>query len=244
MHANRIGLRIVLVLAATFAIPILGQVEETPTKRLLKANEGDQIAWLRKYISDGAPPDDIVGILVLSKPSVFLPWLEEKIEDILHSPSPGALFNSKSADPQRAVDAAASMIEYSGDEQGLREASKLMKLDETRFGGMVGSILWHARARGNPFKLVYRGFEIGDPSVDKRIVAWIGELFDYKEIPDRNRTMASWAEAMVEKYDGQPTAIQWATDPIASRLDPTEDAALHNEMSHFTEQAVQKRLKK
>jgi hypothetical protein len=118
-----------------------------------------------------------------------------------------------------------------------------MKIDEHRFGDMVYIALLNAGHLRNPFKVAYQGFEIGDPEVDKRVVAWAEMIFALKGQADYREKRQWWAEAMVEKYDGVPSGSQWATDPIVSRLDPAKYAPLHDEMARFTIEAARKRSK-
>ena len=199
---------------------------------------------MRIDMREGAvAPTDALALLVLNKSAVALPILEKEIEEILHSASTKELFDSPSADPQKVVNTAAAMIEYAGDEQSLLAASKLMKIDAHRFGGMVYVTLLHAGTLRNPFTVAYRGFEIGDSEVDEKIVDWAGQWLKLGEDYDHVRAMRSWAEAMLEKYDGVPNGAQWTEDPIASRLGPAKYPGLHDKMLPFMIEAAQKRSK-
>jgi hypothetical protein len=120
---------------------------------------------------DGIEP---LGVLIRTRGSLVLPMMERKIEEVLKSSSPLDCFTDKTVDPQRFVDLAASNIAHAGDEYALKEVSKLIALDEKRFDLLVRNTLLAAENRRNPFAVAYRGFEIGDPAVDKRIVAWVG----------------------------------------------------------------------
>jgi hypothetical protein len=227
---------------------LVGQETEPVSSRILKWTETEQVAWLNAYLADGMPPGDALAMLVLNKSSIALPILEKKIEEILGSKSPQELFNNPSADPQRVADLAAAIIAYAGNEQALREESKLIKIDEQRFGSLVDDILFRAFRHSQPFALVYKGFEIGDPAIDKRIIAWIENEFDFERgTKDSGRgafAKQMWAEAMVDRYSGAPTPSQWARDPVASRLKPEDDASLREQMIRLTSEAVFKRLKR
>jgi hypothetical protein len=154
--------------------PAGAQDVEPLASRVLKWSDAEQAEWVKSYLRNGSSvPTDTLAVLVVSRSSFVLPLLEKAIEENLPS---------RSDNGQRIVGGAASMIEYAGDEQSLREASKLMKLDERRFGGMVSSALLHAGARHNPFPLAYKGFEIGDPEVDKRILEWGGNDLRAKRV--------------------------------------------------------------
>jgi hypothetical protein len=237
-----------LVAAALLLVgssPLVHSQEEEPLpRRILKWSPADQITWLNSYLAAGMPVDDTLVVLVLSRSSIVLPVLEKKIEETIHSVSPRDLFDSPSIDPQRVIGIAASMIAYAGDAQALQEESKLMKIDEKRFGDLVRLTLFHANNRGNSFTLAYRGFEIGDPAMDTRIAAYVKERVEAKQAVDRGTTFAAWAEAIVEQHDGVPNANQWARDPIASRLEPVDAADFHREMIPLMNAAAKKRPKK
>jgi hypothetical protein len=232
----------------------LGQQEETSTTRLLKSSEADQIAYLNNYIADGTPGDnDDVEILVRSKTSLFVPILGQKIEEILRSRSQGGLFKSPSVDPQRVAGILAMMIEYTGEEVALQQASKLMKIDEHSFGSMVEHCLLNADAQERAFKLAYLGFKINDPAVDKRISAWAEERIDVeiarRNLPHHGMILRQWASAMVEEYNGAPDEYQWAKDPIVSRLsaerlNPPGGTPLHDEMFRLIAEAASNRPRK
>ncbi len=252
MHTKLLPRRPMAVILVAFAAGslLLGQQEETSTTRLLKSSESDQIAYLNNYIADGAPGDnDDVEILVRSNTSIFVPMLEQKIEEILHSHSPARLFKTPSVDPQRVAGILAMMIEYTGEEIALQEASKLMRIDEHRFGFIVEHCLLNAFSQRKGFQLAYRGFEIGDPAVDKRIMAWAEGLVGAGGEPDRSIILRQWAEAVVGKYDGAPDEYQWAKDPIVSRLsaallNPPGGQPLHDEMFRLISEVAAKRPKK
>jgi hypothetical protein len=214
----------VIVLAALSAgLNVFGQQEETSTTRLLRSSEADQIAYLNAYIAEGiTTPSEDAQILVLSKPSLFVPMLEQKIEEILRSGSPERVFKNPSTDPGRVIKVLAMMIAYRGEELALRQASNLMKIDEDRFGFMVAYSLQSFYGTPKGFQLAYRGLEMGDPVLDRKIMAWVDGQIDneiaIRELPHHGTTLRLWAEAMVEEYKGSPSEYEWAKDPIVSRL--------------------------
>jgi len=251
MH-TKLGMVFRGAVTAAFLVAIAGgapqvnQEDETYTKRLLKMSESDQIVWLNNYIADGAPVSDSASLLAMSKPLVFLPILEQRIEEILQSPAPKGLFREPSVNPQKVVALAASMIEEAGSGQSLREASKLMKIDEHLFGNMVNATLWHVFVRANPFTVAYQGSEIGDPVVDQKTAEWVHQLLGLNDQTpqEHTRVLESWAEAIVEKYNGAPIAVQWTNDPIISRLSQAEQDSLRGELPRFITEAAQKQTKK
>jgi hypothetical protein len=83
MHTKLVPDRpLTIVVAALAAGSLLfGQEEETSTTRLLKSSEADQIAYLNDYIAEGmTTPTDDAQILVLNKPSLFAPMLEQSVQ--------------------------------------------------------------------------------------------------------------------------------------------------------------------
>lgn len=244
-----IGLIVVPAVLAVGSL-VFGRQEETSTMRLLKSSEADQIAYLNGYIAEGIPtPNEDAQVLVLSKTSLFVPMLEQKIEEILHSGSPGRLFKTPSVNPQRVVGILAMMIEYTGEAIALRQASKLMKIDEDSFGSIVEHCLLNAFSQRKGFQLAYRGFEIGDPAVDQRIMAWAEGLVGAGGEPNRSVNLRQWAEAIVEEYNGAPDEYQWAKDPVvsrlsANRLNPQGRLPLHGEMFPLIAEAARRPPKK
>ncbi len=223
---------------------------ETPTDRLMRSSEAKQIAYLNDDIAEGFPRGtSTVEVLVPSKPSVFVPLIEQKIEGIVQSPAPESLFKNSSVDPKRVVDQLTFLITYhAGGKVALEQASKLIKIDEDRFGPMVPWCLTYTNAHGNVFPLAYRGFEIGDAAVNKRIVSWVGSLLGQENASEHAKILQQWAEAMVDEYNGVPDENQWASDPILSRLgadqlNPIDRPSIHDEMLRLTAETVQKRPK-
>jgi len=117
---------------------------------------------------------------------------------------------------------------------------------------MVERCLGHADAREKGFQLAYQGFKIGEPAVDKRIVAWAEEQIDVdiarRQLAHHGLILRQWAQAMVEEYNGAPDEYQWAKDPIVSRLSADRlnpvGEPLHDEMFRLIAEAAAKRPKK
>jgi len=237
---------VALTLIAVAPPLLFSQEDDSLPRRIVKWSEAEQTAWLNSYLSDGMPQPfgDALARLVLNKSSITLPLLEKKIEEILQSPSPNTLFANPTVDPEKVVAGAAAMIAYAGNEQALREIGKLMKIDEKRFGYLVTMTLANAIGFGNPFAVAYRGFAIEDPAVDTRINAWAEGRFTHEKNLTPKLMRQFWAEAMVDQYGCVPTSVQWAKDPIASRLNPAGEPILHDETVRLTVQAAQKRKTK
>lgn len=239
---------------------------DSPSWRLMRAAEAEQIEAINSALDKGAPPElvDHITLLLLNKGSLVLPLIEKKIEQVLKATSPLDCFIDKNVDPQRFVDLMGATIAWTGDGEALKQISKLIKLDEKRFGGLVertlGSARDYAKSR-NPFVVAYRGFAIGDPAIDQRIVAWAESRLSPDD-RDPEREVASrrlgippapplsaemkrmWAEAMLDQYGGVPTELQWLRDPLASRLKVALSQTLHTEVFTLARDAWQKRLSK
>jgi len=236
----------------------------TPAWRLVRASEDDQVKAVNSVLDQGMRPDLLPGIslLIFNKSSLVLPLFEKKIEQVLKSTCSPACFTDKNVNPQKFVDAAGWVIADTGDEQALKEISKLMKLDEKRFSPLVGVALDQSSRNHNPFAVAYHGSAIGDPAVDKRIGAWaesklatdpaeraradaVARRLGARTAPAPSDKMKHlWAEALLDKYGNVPNEAQWATDPIASGLNATLAGALHNEVLQFALEAQEKRAGK
>jgi hypothetical protein len=204
------------------------------------------------------PPSEIFGDLILNRSEIALPIIEQKIEEVLRSPSPLESFTDRSVDLQKFPHRAALAIAEARNVQSLKEASKLIKIDENQFEWMVERTLIHASSYRNPFAVAYGGFEIGDPALDSRIAAWV-QVHLSDEIPvgtargvvvqpmeefDKKRYCGWWAEAMVGKYGAVPTESQWAVDPIVSVLGIMRSRILHDDVMRAASEALQKRTKR
>ena len=244
---------------ATLAVAVLASLataqsapQENPLDRLNRMSDAEQIALAKSWLDRGLPPaNSSVGLdtLARGRSSLILPLIEAKIEEALKAPNPLDVFTDKTANPEAIIIYLWRTIVQVGDKQALLEASKLLKIDEKRFDKIVAHTMYAAYGH-NPFKLAYQGFEIGDPAIDERLVAWTEEglsaelpnlgnpIFDNAYGPRRE-----WAEALVDRYGAAPSATQWMKDPIASRLKPGL-AALDYDVRRFASEAAEKRTRK
>jgi hypothetical protein len=258
MHTKRCLRGALILVACTAAVD--GQRQEW--RRMLDASVAEQTAWIKSYLGRGMPvldPDSsVITMLILNKPDVALPLIEQKIEKVLQSASSPDNFTDKSIDPQKFVDLAAIAIMEAGDGQSLKEIGKLIKLDEKRFGYLIERTLIQATSYRNPFVVAYQGLDIGDPAIDSRIIAWAKlqlDLLDNKPLqrtpgpPDQEavreyeneKARTWWAEAMVNKYGGVPSEAQWRSDPIVSRLKANHADSVHDPMIRLASGIVEKR---
>jgi hypothetical protein len=252
-----------LIAVALAIVPdLIGQgTPDTPPWRLLRASEAEQIAAVNAALDHGLPPDNDIGLLILNRSGVVLPLIEHKIEQVLKSSSPLDCFTGKNVNPHRFVDLAAWAIADAGDEQALKEIAKLVKLDEKRFGTLVGIALDQSKHYRNPFTVIYGGLASGDPAVERRILTWAesnlavdseeraraeaaARLFGPTPPPPSEKMKHLWAEAMLDRYGDVPTEAQWVSDPIASRLSAHLGESLHGEVPRFAREALEKRAPK
>jgi hypothetical protein len=240
---------LIFALAVVGVLPAAAQQVAPPphdlslARRIVGMSEESQVAYARWYLAQGMPTDggDAFAVLVLNRSSLVLPILEAKIEELLNSPSTPDSSAERVVDPKLVVSFAGSMIAYAGDQQSLKEISKLMKIDEQRFGRLVESTLANAQGYRNPLTVAYSGFEIGDAALDKKIAAWIEARFSDKYEGVVARAKHWWADALVDRYGGPPSPEQWANDPIASRLKPSLATALHDDVYRLALEALTNR---
>jgi hypothetical protein len=201
------------VLAAITIVPSAAQQPPLPgqeplVRRIVAMSEAEQIAFTNVTLDEGMQVNgEALAMLILNRSSLVLPMMEKKIEEVLRSQSPLDLFTSKTVDPQGFVNLAAVDIACAGDEQALKEVSKLIAIDEKRFGLLVRNTLSAALNLRNPITVAYHGFEIGDPAVDKRIAAWVESQFDIDSWGGQRDIRRWWVDAMLEKYGGVPNAV-------------------------------------
>lgn len=218
----------------------------SPDRRLLEASEAEQTAFIKSALDQGMPSGlgDRMTVLLRNKGSLVLPILEAKIEQVLGSNNPQECFTDNSVDPHRFVDRVAWAIANVGDDEALKQVAKLIKLDEKRFGMLVGITLGNARDWHNPFTVGYHGFAMGDPAIDQKIKAWAAEQLGSHEESTVTDAERRWADALVDKYGGPPTGAQWADDPFVSGLKPSLAESMHNDVFRKAVDALVKRTPK
>ena len=248
--------RLIVLPLAGFAIAQTGlqpadpACHPIPARRTLELPDERQVACMNDWLGRGMPTSESpqMSFLVRARSSLVLPIIEKKIEDVVVSRSPLDCFTNKTVDPRLFAEKAASVIASAANDESFRELSKLLRLDDERFGPFVEFVLTSAQASDNPYPLAYRGFDIGDPAVDKRIAAWaeklLGEEMDrFSAAPYENARgqRRIWAEALMERYGGVPTEAQWKADPLVSRLKPGLAVALHDSVIRYTREAILRR---
>ena len=178
-----------------------------------------------------------------------MPLMEQKIEQVLRSPSPSECFTDKTVKVEYFIFANAATIAYAGNDEAMRQVAKLLQIDEKRFDDLVDRTLRGTENRGNPenqgnpYIVAYHSLEMGEPLVEKRIYVWAQARAAEKD-PYRTRKLRKfWAEAMVNRYSGAPTERQWAEDPFISRLNLSDEAELHKDLITYANAVVEQRAK-
>jgi hypothetical protein len=225
--------RLLVILAAITSAAALAQelpVQTEPWQaRFERMSDAEKAAYTNSAFDQGLTPGMVadLGVLVRIRSAVVLPVLERRIEEALKSPSPIDCFVDKTVDPLKVINIAAGIIAYAGDENALREFGKLLALGkmmgshEQLLRLMINSTLRRAAEYQNPFSVAYRGFDIGDPTVNDGIAGWARLQFEDEAENRQAELKHLWAEAMVEKYGHAPNEVDWANDPLATRMKST-----------------------
>lgn len=214
---------------AFFLVLFVTSAAAQDAKSVLSLNDGEIRSFVQTTLDQGFPESraDQMTMLVLNKSAVVVPLLETRIEEWLNLPAP----------PQRTIDIAVEMIAYAGNEQSIRAVGKLSLLDNKRFGKLVGRTLDNAMNYGNPFTVAYRALDMGDPGVSQATASWCDSALG----ADPMKRL--WAESMVERYGNVPGDLEWANDPIASRLRKPEPQLMREQITRFAEAVRQRRSK-
>jgi hypothetical protein len=208
------GYRVALVIAIVFVG--LASAQTPAARAILDRPENEQVQFVNQTMAAGFPAERMgaMTMLILNRSALVLPLLERRVETELRSRTPSKEF----------IETATEMIAYAGDEQSLRAISRLMTIDEGRFGGQVGRTLDNASSFRNPFTVAYRGCALGDEAVARRVGAWSeGALGSV-------RMQRMFREAMAAEYGHAPGEAEWASDAIASQL----GSALRQELKEGT----------
>ena len=124
----------------------------------------------------------------------------------------------------------------------MKAIEKLMRIDEERFGGLVTQALSAAYGRANLVEVAYRGLDLRNPGMDRRIVEWIAPLlYDKKSPTAAARLRQWWADAILDRYSVVPNDEQWTKDPLASRLKIAEPTALRAEITQLCADTLKRR---
>lgn len=219
-------------------------VSEPLARRILHEDEATQIALVHTYLDEGAPEElgDAISMLILNRSALILPIMESRAEEILKDQ-----YSSRTAHPNlvpdRVLNIVLAAIPAGGDAVALRMASRLMAIDEARFGHLVGDTLAAAYNLRNPITVAYDGLDLGDPRVGARLAEWVESAIKTPTGIKAAQTKLWWSEALAKRYDGPPTDAQWATDPLVERLGSSAQA-VKNEVLRLTAAAVEKGARK
>jgi hypothetical protein len=209
----------------------LGRAQsEMPSARsILQWSVADQTEFINSTIEQGFPESraDQMTMLIINRSHLTISLILANLEDGL---------SMESASP-RFVATAVEMIAYAGDEESLQAISRLMRIDEERFGWLVGRTLGNAANWRNPFTLAYRAFDLADAKLSRRVAEWSEEIL--KDAGPKKQ----WAKAILERYGRLPDDSEWAKDPIASRLKDSRTAEFRLQMNGLLRQSMNQRDK-
>ncbi len=196
-------------------------------REILRLTDEKQREFVNSVMDKEFPESDgdKFGFLLMNRSELVIPLVEERIEIELR----------RSVRSERFIDLASAHVAYAGDEQSLRAVSKLIAIDEGRFGPLVGRTLDNSTNWRNPFTVAYRGIEIGDNSVTSHVVAWSESALA------SDRMKRFWAEAMLDRYGKIPGRAEWAQDPLASQMNGEASLAVRDRVMGLAADVLEKR---
>lgn len=209
---------------------------------LLSKTEAEQKAFINSAFDQGLPLASVntVTSLIRERSATLAPVLGARVEAAMKSASPIDCFADKTVDPQAAIMAAATAIAYAANDNALKELSKILAIDDRRFGWLVGYALSDGGSR-NFFPVAYGGYEIGSAPLDSRMTAWIEKQLQSDAEAAQPQLAAWWADALVDKLGRAPNESDWAADPIVKRLKPDTTRPLRDEVLRLAGTEAQRR---
>ena len=229
-HSRRMPFA-VICLASLLQVCVAQTAKDAETvKKILQVPEAEQVEFVRSVLEQHFPENDgdRFSLLLVNRSALVIPLIESKIETEL----------SISARSEPFIELASAMIAYAGDEYSVLAVSKLIHIDEKRFGILIGRTLDNAVKWRNPFWVAYQALDLGDGTVTGYTTAWAESALA------SNRMQRAWAEAMLDKYGRVPDESVWDTDPIASRLKDRASPELRQSVVRFATEAQSKRERK
>lgn len=223
----RCGLMCAMMIPCTVQVAFSQPPTREETKSVLQLSEAEQRQFVNSVLDGGFPQNqgDKFSLLLVNRSSLVIPIVEARLEQELKQPSRS----------ERLIELASAMIAYAGDEQSLRAISKLIAIDESRFGRLVARTLDNAGNWQNPFTVVYRAFELGDDAVSRHTAAWADSALA------SDHMQRAWAEAMLDRYGKVPDDSELAKDPIATRLKDRASPELRQNILRLAAEAQSKR---
>lgn len=236
------ALTIFSLAAATAMAQQSGLTMDKEAARLLKQSEAEQKAYVNSAFDHGLPQATVntVTTLIRERSATLAPMLGARVVEALKSPKPIDCFVDKTVDPTASIMAAASAIAYAADENALKELSKILAVDDRRFGWLVGYALSDGGSR-NFFPVAYKGLEIGSAPLDVKLIAWIQKQVQDDSDAADSQLKTWWADALVERLGHAATATDWANDPIVTKIRPELAKAERDAVLQLSAQEAQRR---
>jgi hypothetical protein len=229
-HPRRIPLAVICA-ASLLQVCVAQTAKDAETvKSILRVSEAEQVEFVKSVLEQHFPENegDRFSLLLVNRSALVVPLIESKIETELGSASRS----------ERFIELASAMIAYAGDEHSVRAISKLIRIDERRFGTFIGRTLDNAGKWRNPFGVAYQALDLGDGTVAGYTTMWAEAALT------SDRMQRVWAEAMLDRYGKVvPSETEWAQDPIASRLKDRASPELRQSVVRFAAEAQSKREK-
>lgn len=233
--------KLVLVLPAALLAALAQQRADdgNPLDKFLHLSDSDAIIYMNTAFDHGMAPEFTAGLPAILRrhSAAVLPILERRIEEALRSPNPLDAFSDKTVDARMAITTAAASIAFPENEYSLKEISKLLAIDDQRFGWLVGNALVGAGEK-NYVGLIYHGFDLGSEPLNRRMIALMEGMFSSTSVGGIDQLKHWWAEAMIEKYGHATTEVDWANDPIATHLNQKLAWSLHDEVLRLCAEAA------
>jgi hypothetical protein len=228
-HRHRILLSLVCAASVQLCVAQAAKDGET-VKSILQVSEAEQVEFVKSTLEQHFPENqgDRFSLLLVNRSKLVVPLIEAKIETELESP----------ARSERFIDLASAMIAYAGDEHSIRAITKLVHIDERRFGMFIGRTLDNALKWGNPFGVAYQALDMGDSTVARHTTAWAESALA------SDRMQRAWAEALLDRHGKVPGDAEWTADPIASRLSDRASPEFRRTVLRMAEDALRKRERK
>lgn len=220
---------LLLLCLALGGVPLFSQTatQNDDPRRVLLLSESEQQQFVRSYLNDGLPErlGDTFSLLLINRSALVVPILESQVELELQRPQRS----------ERSIDLSSALVAYPGDAFSLEAVGKLLRLDESRFGPLVGRTLDNVPDDRNPFALVYTVISSGNGALSSRAIEWANSALL------SNRMQRAWAELLLDRYGKVPSESEWANDPIASRLTNRASSELRQREARFVGDVQRKR---
>jgi hypothetical protein len=195
--------------------------EQNRVEREIKTNL--TLALDRDY---GNQPADDLLMLAIQHSDVAVPELKRRL----------SAYNQQSRKKLEGNPAVhADALAYVANTSAVDALSDLCNENPRLFCPYLERTLDYAEGRSNPFTLAYRAAARRETIVQGAAAHWVNSRIGFAHFQQR------LGEAMLDRYGRVPGDLEWATDPIASRLKDQGSSQLRSNILRFATQAQNKR---